>query len=129
MLAECDRVARGLLAAPREVVALHGDLHHMNVLDFGAQGWLAIDPKGLRGERGFEFATLLRNPDPRRALAPGRLEREVARVAGLAGVERARLLRWVMAVAGLSAAWVLADGGDPRDELSLAARARALLGG
>lgn len=34
------------------MVTLHGDLHHGNVLDFGASGWLAIDPKGLKGERG-----------------------------------------------------------------------------
>jgi len=128
VLAEAAAVARGLLDDPREVVVLHGDLHHMNVLDFGARGWLAIDPKGLVGERGFEFATLLRNPDAGRALAPGRLEREVARVAGLAGVERRRLLHWVMAVAGLSAAWFLADGADAAADLSLAEMARARLG-
>ena len=42
---------RKLLAEPREVCALHGDLHHDNVLDFGPRGWLAIDPHALVGER------------------------------------------------------------------------------
>ena len=41
-LAPAASVARQLLAAPREVCPLHGDLHHENVLDFGDRGWLAI---------------------------------------------------------------------------------------
>src|SRR5688572_27241872 len=48
-------VARELLAAPQDVVVLHGDIHHDNVLDFGSRGWLAIDPKRLIGERGFDY--------------------------------------------------------------------------
>jgi len=35
-------------AAPREVGVLYGDLHHGNVLNFDAHGWLAIDPKRAR---------------------------------------------------------------------------------
>ena len=41
----CSAVARELLAMPQDVVVLHGDIHHGNVLDFGERGWLAIDPK------------------------------------------------------------------------------------
>ena len=51
ILVRCAETARALLAEPREVGVLHGDLHHDNVLDFGARGWLAIDPKRLVGER------------------------------------------------------------------------------
>ena len=43
---------------------LHGDIHHENILDFGPRGWLAIDPKRLHGERGFDFANILRDPTP-----------------------------------------------------------------
>src|SRR5919112_3062939 len=43
--------ARQLFAEPRDIVVLHGDIHHGNILDFGSHGWLAIDPKGLLGER------------------------------------------------------------------------------
>nr|WP_249123342.1 MULTISPECIES: aminoglycoside phosphotransferase family protein [unclassified Bradyrhizobium] len=52
-----------MLAEPRDVVVLHGDLHHDNVLDFGERGWLAIDPRCLRGERGFDYANIFTNPD------------------------------------------------------------------
>jgi streptomycin 6-kinase len=103
-------VARELLEDPRDPVVLHGDLHHDNVLDGGARGWLAIDPKGLIGERAFEFANLFRNPDAALALAPGRMGRQAGIVAQVAGVERPRLLRWILAYAGLGAAWSLQSG-------------------
>jgi streptomycin 6-kinase len=116
-LARCAETARTLLTEPREVVVLHGDLHHGNVLDFGARGWLAIDPKGLVGERGFDFANIFTNPDldnPTRPLAtkPDRFLRRLEVVTEAATLERKRLLCWILAWTGLSAAWCLA-GGDP----------------
>ncbi|WP_430515673.1 aminoglycoside phosphotransferase family protein, partial [Inquilinus limosus] len=44
IVARAAAIARDLLAERREIVTLHGDLHHDNVLDFGPRGWLAIDP-------------------------------------------------------------------------------------
>jgi streptomycin 6-kinase len=67
--------ASSLLANPREIGVLHGDVHHANVLNFGPRGWLAIDPKGLIGERYFDYANILCNPDHELAIAPGRLRR------------------------------------------------------
>ena len=63
ILARSADTARELLAHPQDVVVLHGDIHHDNVLDFGDRGWLAIDPKGLIGERGFDYANLFCNPE------------------------------------------------------------------
>jgi streptomycin 6-kinase len=42
----------------------------------GPRGWLAIDPKGLCGERGFDFVNIFCNPDFALATAPGRLVRQ-----------------------------------------------------
>jgi len=120
--------ARELLAEPRDVVPLHGDLHHGNVLDGGPRGWLAIDPKRLLGERTFDFANIFCNPDLETATAPGRLARQAAVVAAAAGLERERLLRWVLAYAGLSAAWTLGDGDHPEIALAVAEIAAAALG-
>jgi streptomycin 6-kinase len=117
--------ARDLLAEPREQVVLHGDLHHDNVLD-GRRGWRAIDPKGLIGERGFEFANLFRNPDVDVALAPGRMGRQARIVAQAAGVETPRLLRWILAYAGLGAAWSLHSGHDADARAGLAIAQAAL---
>ncbi|WP_240979130.1 aminoglycoside phosphotransferase family protein [Pseudomonas putida] len=74
---QCAETAHQLLGSPREVRVLHGDIHHGNVLDFGAKGWLAIDPKGLYGERGFDYANIFCNPDSKSALAPGRFEHRI----------------------------------------------------
>ena len=119
--------AHELLAAQREIVALHGDIHHGNILDFGERGWLAIDPKGLMGERSFDYANLFCNPDYDTASAPGRLARQLDVVADAARLERRRLLEWVLAWAGLSAAWHMCDGTSPETALLVAEIAAAQL--
>ncbi|MDP1615246.1 MAG: aminoglycoside phosphotransferase family protein, partial [Methylococcales bacterium] len=50
-----------LLLSQGEQVLLHGDLHHYNILQH-QEAWLAIDPKGVVGEREFEIGAFLRNP-------------------------------------------------------------------
>jgi streptomycin 6-kinase len=118
--------ARALLADPREVCLLHGDLHHENVLDGGERGWLLIDPKGLLGERTYDYATTLCNPDEALALSPGRLARQADVIAQAARLDRQRLLRWTLAHAGVSAAWCMADNFDPAPALRIAELAKAL---
>jgi streptomycin 6-kinase len=100
-------IARNLLGEPREVGVLHGDIHHGNILWFGNRGWLAVDPKGLIGERGFDYANMFCNPDPETATAPDRFARRVQVVVEVAKVGHTRLLQWVLAWAGLSSAWLL----------------------
>ncbi len=123
LLSRCAETAAALLRDPREIVVLHGDLHHGNVLDFGARGWLAVDPNPCVGERGFDFANIFTNPDladPTRPVAtePGRFARRLDVVAEAAKLDRLRLLSWILAWAGLSAAWFLSEG-DPLAEIDL----------
>lgn len=127
VLTKARSVAQDLLRDQREVVALHGDIHHGNVLDAGPRGWIAIDPKGLLGERTFDFVNILRNPDDATALAPGRFARQVEVIAAAAALDRSRLLQWTLAFAGLSAVWILGDGDRPRLDLEIAERAAASL--
>jgi streptomycin 6-kinase len=129
ILARAHAAATQLLGTQREPTVLHGDLHHGNVLDFGARGWLAIDPKGVYGERGYDFANIFCNPDEATATAPGRLARQADVVAAAAGIERARLLTWVLAYAGLSASWSMEDGDNPALALAVAEIAAAELAG
>lgn len=130
------RDAEALLVDCSDEVALHGDLHHANVLDFGAVaglgrvGWRAIDPKGLRGDRAFDFAAALLNPD-RSALGgdASRMRARAERLAGRAEVDVERILAWTEAFASLSAAWAIDDAGDPASDLGwrrTARRARGL---
>lgn len=116
-LAPAADIARQLLAAPHAIGPLHGDLHHENVLDFGERGWLAIDPHGPIGERTFDYANIFTNPDlsdPGRPLAtlPGRLEARLDIVVAVTRLQPERLLRWIVAWTGLSAAWFIGDGDE-----------------
>ncbi len=120
VLALADKVAEALLVSPQDERVLHGDAHHANVLDGGPRGWLAIDPKGLIGERGYDYANILCNPDIETAAAPGRLARRATIIARVAELERERLLRWTLAYAGLSASWTLDGGGDASPALLIA---------
>jgi streptomycin 6-kinase len=128
LYAKSAAAARALLDAPQDIGVLHGDLHHGNVLDFGARGWLAIDPKGLIGERGYDFPHIICNPDVETATAPGALARRVRVICEAAGMEPRRLLTWIVAYCGLSASWTLSDGDDPWRALAIGEIAAAELG-
>jgi hypothetical protein len=54
MLRVSATAASNLLKTQREIVVLHGDMHHGNVLHFGSRGWLAIDPRGS-SEKGISI--------------------------------------------------------------------------
>jgi streptomycin 6-kinase len=118
-LHDCAAVARELLATQQDIVVLHGDVHHDNILDFGARGWLAIDPKRVTGERGYDYANLICNPDLPTCSNPVRFNHQVDVIAQTAGLARQRLLQWVVAHAGLSAAWFLEDGERQRAKINL----------
>ncbi|MGE0212979.1 MAG: aminoglycoside phosphotransferase family protein [Parvibaculaceae bacterium] len=119
VFASSAATARMLLAEPREVVVLHGDIHHGNILDFGKRGWLAIDPKRLIGERGFDFANIFTNPDRSVAATPGRLGRQVEVISEAARLEPTRLLQWIVAWTGLSATWHLQDGMEAESNVQI----------
>ncbi|KRC70915.1 Aminoglycoside/hydroxyurea antibiotic resistance kinase [compost metagenome] len=132
ILAHSARHARALLDDPQDVTVLHGDAHHDNVLDFGERGWLVIDPKRLHGDRAFDYANIFCNPDltdpvPPVATVPGQFERRLDIIVAHAGLDRRRLLRWVVAWCGLSAAWYMGDGDDAAIDLDIARQAQALL--
>jgi len=105
IFARAAATARTLLSAPSDETVLHGDIHHGNILDFGDRGWLAIDPKGLRGERGFDYANMFCNPDDEIATDPTTFRQRLSLVAAAAGLDRRRLARWVLAWVGLSILW------------------------
>jgi streptomycin 6-kinase len=131
ILARAAAAAHELLPAQREIMPLHADLHHDNVLDFEAKGWLAIDPKSVIGDRAFEYTILfcdpdLADPEPPVATVPGRFERRLEIVLAKSGLERERLLKWIVAWCGLSTAWFDEDE-DPLAQINLAVAERAIV--
>ena len=92
-------------------VVLHGDLHHDNILYDQRRGWLAIDPKGVVGERACETGAMLRNPtkNTTRFASPAIIDRRVRILCERLGHDRARMLGWCFSQAILSAVWAVLD--------------------
>ena len=97
-----------LSASAPQLMLLHGDLQHHNILRSG-DTWLAIDPKGVVGDPGYEVGASFYNPMPR-ILEMSDLEQTLARrVAQLSeelGIERARIRGWGLAQCVLNA-WIM----------------------
>lgn len=74
-------------------VALHGDLHHENIL-LGDRWW-AIDPKGLAGDPAYEAVAFLRNPLGAPDLAARLPHRLDVLAAGL-GCDPQRIAGWAL---------------------------------
>ncbi|HZO29147.1 MAG TPA: aminoglycoside phosphotransferase family protein [Chloroflexota bacterium] len=101
-----------LLASSPGDVLLHGDFHHYNVLS-SERGWLAIDPKGMLGDPGYEVGPFLLNPDV--AIQPktrALLDRRLDILAAELPYDRHRLRDWAIAHAVLSACWSAEGPGD-----------------
>jgi streptomycin 6-kinase len=114
LVARAESLSQELLNATKERVVLHGDLHHFNILE-SARGWLAIDPKGVIGPKGYELGPLLLNPKPCVLQGDdlrGKLQRRVSVLSERLGLEPADIRAWAFCHAVLSAWWSLEDG-DP----------------
>jgi streptomycin 6-kinase len=101
-----------LASSQSNITLLHGDLHHYNILFDQRRGWLAIDPKGVIGERAYEAGAALRNPVGRPAVFgdAANIEARIDRYADALGADPGRLLQWGFAQAVLSALWMIEDG-------------------
>ncbi len=75
----------------------------------------------------FDFANLFLNPDFEVATRADRLETQLNLVCKMADLDRTRLLKWILAYAGLSAAWHMEDGTDPKLALAIAEIALTLI--
>jgi streptomycin 6-kinase len=122
-----DALRRDLLASTDATTALHGDLHHYNVLRAQRASWLAIDPKGLAGDRCFDVCQFLRNPidldqPVRKPLAvPISVNRRRLDIfCAELGLDRARVKDWCLVHAVLDACWDFEDGHSWRNAIAYA---------
>lgn len=118
--------AQGLLLelGPDEnPVLLHGDLHHSNVLSATHETYLAIDPKGVVGAKGFDIGMYLLNPlgvtsSELVSLLPERL----TIFSEVLEIERRELAAWGFVQAVLSSCWTAEDTGAHDEEALEVAR-------
>lgn len=115
LIARAEHTFTELNASAERVVLLHGDLHHANVLFSAARGWLAIDPKGLSGDPGYEVGSFMLNQlpaDASEADTRNVLARRLALFSAELEISRARLARWAFCHAVLSALWTFEEDDD-----------------
>lgn len=124
-----SRVASHLLDSESEPVLLHGDLHHENILYSEENGWLAIDPKGLIGERTYDFANAFYNPEGLFEVVESvrRIERLSAVFSDYFSIDQGRVLEFAFAYGALSAWWAMEDGLSPEPRLRVASVIYSLL--
>ncbi len=106
---KAGRLFDELIQSTTRQVVCHGDLHHYNVVS-SQRGWLAIDPKGMVADPGYDTAPLLLNPDIE--LTKPLIERRIYQLADELGMEMERIHAWGYAHTVLSAIWCVEDGGD-----------------
>ena len=117
---EAASIADRLLANPHEIRPLHGDLHHENILQ-GPRGWLAIDPKGVLGDPGFDAANMFYNPLDRDDLCldPERIAHMAEIFAKTLGQTPPAILDHAIAYGCLSASWHHEDRNTAEEEREL----------
>lgn len=113
-----DALRHELLTSTGAPTVLHGDLHHFNVLRARRAAWLAIDPKGLAGDRYFDICQFFRNPRP--DLPPAVNRRRLDLVCAELGLDRPRAVAWCFVHAMLDACWSFEDGESWRRAIAYA---------
>lgn len=94
---------------------IHGDLHHENILSATREPFLAIDPKGIIGDIGYEISVFLNNhlwwlaSD---ANLKEKLNRAVLQFSEAFEIEPQDLRKWAFAQIVLSAWWTFEDNGE-----------------
>jgi streptomycin 6-kinase len=108
LIAKAERTFFELNTSSERTVILHGDLHHANILSSVRSGWLAIDPKGICGDPGYEVGPFMLNQLPAVAsdsVIRDILEQRLAIFSNELRIERERLAGWAFCHAVLSALW------------------------
>jgi streptomycin 6-kinase len=114
LVARAEGIFAELLGSTAPVL-LHGDLHHGNILSAKRQPYLAIDPKGVVGDAGYEVGAFLCNFVPEiasRRRIRGLLEHRVRVFSEVLGMDAQEVAAWGLAQAVLSAWWSLEDHGE-----------------
>lgn len=106
-----------LVETQTDLYLLHSDLHHENILE-SKRGWLAIDPKGVIGEREYEMTPFMRNPIKRaenNLLTKEVLLKRLEIIIKELNLNRQRIIDWTFAQTVLSVIWSFQSGGDRVD--------------
>ncbi len=123
LIARAARTFAELNTSSDDTVILHGDLHHGNILFSSKDGWVAIDPKGICGDRGYEVGSFMLNQLPVEAsecVLMEILSRRLSIFSDELQIGREHLARWAFCHAVLSALWDFEESAEWRGTIRLA---------
>lgn len=100
-------LSKELLASMGKPVLLHGDLHYGNILFSNQRDWLAIDPKGVIGEREYEIPL----PKLTSTLNEQQLQNNLNWFIAATGFDKERIISWLFVKMMLAAWWSFEDTG------------------
>ncbi|HSK71137.1 MAG TPA: aminoglycoside phosphotransferase family protein [Pyrinomonadaceae bacterium] len=111
-----------LTANSKQQTLLHGDFHHENILSAEREPFLAIDPKGIVGDIGYDISVFLINQAnwlKTESNLKGKLDFTILQFAEGFEIEPQNLRKWVFAHSVLSAWWTFEENCENwRDELA-----------
>ncbi|MET7476285.1 aminoglycoside phosphotransferase family protein [Streptomyces sp. NPDC005648] len=120
LLQDCAAALREATDTPGDRL-LHWDLHFDNVLAATRAPWLAIDPKPLAGDPGFELLPALWN-----RFEPDEIRWRFDAMTDVLGLDRGRARAWTLGRVLQNSVWQLEEGRAPLPEhLEIARRLRA----
>ncbi|KRF11184.1 aminoglycoside phosphotransferase family protein [Paenibacillus sp. Soil787] len=110
ILQEAVDTYKSMNAMPDKPFLLHGDLHHYNILMAAREPWLAIDPKGLIGDREYDVIQYLLNKLPN-GDSTNVIEKRIDILVKELNLDKKRLLSWGFAHSVLSTCWTVQEDG------------------
>lgn len=113
IIKEAALFARELLDSQQEICLLHADMHHKNVMHHTQRGWLALDPQCAVGDRAYDCANTLHNPNKRVDLTENdeRLIGQAAILGQEMNIKPQRIIDFAYVHGCLSACWTKEDNG------------------
>lgn len=109
LIQEAVNLFKEMISSQKEQFLLHGDLHHYNIIK-GKNTWLAIDPKGLIGEREYDIIQFLLNNLENKNIEQV-IEKRINYLANELNLDKTRILKYGFAHAVLSTCWTIEDFG------------------
>ncbi|MFC8853377.1 aminoglycoside phosphotransferase family protein [Streptomyces sp. NPDC057144] len=107
LIADCAAAVREVADEPGDRL-LHWDLHYENVLAADRAPWLAIDPKPLAGDPGFELLPALHN-----RYDPAETRWRFDAMTDVLGLDRKRARAWSLGRVLQNSLWHVEDGNPP----------------
>jgi streptomycin 6-kinase len=118
-LTDCAAAVLEVVAEPGDRL-LHWDLHYENVLASGRAPWLAIDPKPLAGDPGFDLCPALDN-----RFDADEIRWRFDAMTDVMGLDRQRARAWTLARVLQNSLWEIEDGRPlEAEQLEIARRLR-----